>query len=164
MRLMLSFLLLGLTLPAGLARADAACAAVKCELRLAVETDHVGYAVDVAPEPARLAAYQAFAASAAVERPTRHEAALLAENAARARCERSLRRGRLFGPGAAESRLAALTCVGVPEPLVNAARARCERSLRRGPHFGPGAAEARLAALTCVGVPERPVLVPDVPG
>jgi len=164
MRLMLSFLLLGLTLPAGVARADAACGSARCELRRAVETGHVGHAVDVAPGPARLAAYQAFAVSAALNRPTQNEAALLADNAARARCERSLRRGRLFGPGAAESRLAALTCVGVPEPLVDAAQARCERSLRRGPHFGPGAAEARLAALTCVGVSERPVRVPDVPG
>jgi len=36
-------------------------------------------------------------------------------DAAQARCERSLRRGPHFGPGAAEARLAALTCVGVSE-------------------------------------------------
>jgi hypothetical protein len=164
MHLMLSFLLLGLTLPVGVARADAACPSTRCELRRAVETGHVGYAVDVASGPSRLTAYQAFAVSAAVKSPTQNEAAPLADNAARARCERSLRRGRLFGPGAGESRLAALTCIGVPEPLGSAAQARCERSLRRGPFFGPGATEARLAALTCVGVAERPVLVPDVPG
>jgi beta-lactamase regulating signal transducer with metallopeptidase domain len=44
-----------------------------------------------------------------------YEADLRVYAAAQARCERSLRRGRLFGPGAAEARLAALTCVGVPE-------------------------------------------------
>ena len=109
-------------------------------------------------------AYQAVAVSAAVERPAQQEAALRADEAAQARCERSLRRGPHFGPGAAEARLAALTCVGVTERPGNAARARCERSLRRGPYFGPGAAEARLAALTCVGVTDRPVAVRDIPG
>jgi hypothetical protein len=64
MRLMFSLILLGLTLPSGAVRADPACAAVMDELRQAVETDYVGYAVAVAPEPARLAAYQAFAAEA----------------------------------------------------------------------------------------------------
>lgn len=47
-----------------------------------------------------------------------YEADLRVYAAAKARCERSLRRGPLFGPGAAEARLAALTCVGVPEPPV----------------------------------------------
>ncbi|MFN4091402.1 MAG: S41 family peptidase [Brevundimonas sp.] len=64
MRPVFPLLLLGLILPAGTVRADPACAAVLGKIRQAVETDYVGYAVAIAPEPARLAAYQAFAVEA----------------------------------------------------------------------------------------------------
>ncbi len=71
-----------------------------------------------AEAPADLAAFGSPSGIAARE-PARsraqYEADLRVYAAARALCERSLRRGPLFGPGAAEARLAALTCVGVPE-------------------------------------------------
>lgn len=80
------------------------------------ESTPIPVSTEAAADIAAVVPQEAIATRAAVGRPTQHEAALRANDAARARCERALRRGPLFGPGAAEARLGALTCIGVPEP------------------------------------------------
>lgn len=147
MRLILTLLFLGLTLPAGAARADTACATVMSELRQAVETDYVGYAVAVAPDPARLAAWRTFAVDA--ERRARA--------VARADCTHELRRlvGHFDDPH----------LFLLERPELTAAQAEAYRSAHT-PRPAPPAPVTDLEGLEGVWVaPEfEAMVVPDGPG
>lgn len=147
MRLMFPLLLLGLTLPAGTVRADAACVAVMGQLRQTVETDYVGYAVAIAPEPARLAAYQAVAV----------EAERRAQTVAPTDCTQELRR---FVGYFDDPHLFVLE-----RPELTAAQAEAYRTAH-APRPVPPAPAAELEGLQGVWVaPEFDIhVVPDGPG